>query len=71
LLLGSIKPIVELQRGRKRKKQAGDFEFDGNDADSLHQQTFIPGFFWVVLFFIISIASNVAGLTVFIYQIVS
>ncbi len=42
LLLGGLRPVVELQRTRVRG--------DGSDADQLAGLTKIPGLFWVVLF---------------------
>lgn len=55
LLLGGIRPIVELQR-KRRHGRAPD-----SDADQLARLTFLPGGFWVFLFLLVAGASLVGG----------
>ncbi|WP_285703260.1 M50 family metallopeptidase [Microtetraspora sp. NBRC 16547] len=55
LLLGGVRPIVELQ-SKRRRGQAPD-----SDADQLARLTRIPGTFWVVLFLLVSAAALAAG----------
>ncbi|MEV0968165.1 M50 family metallopeptidase [Microtetraspora glauca] len=55
LLLGGVRPIVELQRKRRRGR-APD-----SDADQLARLTRIPGTFWVALFLLVSVAALAAG----------
>ncbi|MCC5581288.1 M50 family metallopeptidase [Microtetraspora sp. AC03309] len=55
LLLGGVRPIVELQRKRRRGR-APD-----SDADQLARLTRIPGTFWVALFLLVSAAALAAG----------
>ncbi|MGN9842396.1 M50 family metallopeptidase [Nonomuraea sp. H19] len=51
LLFGGIRPIIELQR-KRRRRQARD-----SDADQLARLTFLPGGFYVFFFFLVSVAS--------------
>ncbi|WP_433361250.1 M50 family metallopeptidase [Streptosporangium sp. CA-115845] len=55
LLLGGVRPIVELQR-KRRYGRAPD-----SDADQLARLTFLPGGFWVFLFLAVAGACLVAG----------
>ncbi|MGW5053393.1 M50 family metallopeptidase [Actinokineospora sp. NPDC004072] len=51
LLLGGVRPVVELQR-KRRRGQARD-----SDADQLHRLTGAPGLFWVGVFGAINTAA--------------
>lgn len=51
LLLGGIRPVIELQRKRARR-QARD-----SDADQLHRLTRVPGLVWVLLFGLVAVAA--------------
>ncbi|WP_049571586.1 M50 family metallopeptidase [Nonomuraea sp. SBT364] len=55
LLFGGVRPIVELQR-KRRRRQARD-----SDADQLARLTFLPGGFYVFFFLVVAGASVVAG----------
>ncbi|MEW1846349.1 M50 family metallopeptidase [Nonomuraea angiospora] len=55
LLFGGIRPIIELQR-KRRRRQARD-----SDADQLARLTFLPGGFYVFFFFMVSVASAAFG----------
>ncbi|MBE1585594.1 M50 family metallopeptidase [Nonomuraea angiospora] len=55
LLFGGIRPIIELQR-KRRRRQARD-----SDADQLARLTFLPGGFYVFFFFVVSVASAAFG----------
>jgi hypothetical protein len=55
LLLGGLRPIVELQRKRRRGR-APD-----SDADQLARLTFLPGTIWVALFMLVSLSALIAG----------
>lgn len=54
LLFGGVRPILELQR-KRRRGQAAD-----SDADQLARLTFLPGGFYV-LFFLLVAGASVAG----------
>lgn len=54
LLFGGVRPIVELQR-KRRRRLARD-----SDADQLARLTFLPGGFYV-FFFLVVAAASVAG----------
>lgn len=54
LLFGGVRPIIELQR-KRRRRQAAD-----SDADQLARLTFLPGGFYV-LFFLAVAGAAVAG----------
>ncbi|GAA1012677.1 membrane protein [Acrocarpospora pleiomorpha] len=51
LMLGGVRPILELQ-GKRRRGRAPD-----SDADQLARLTRIPGGFWVLVFFLIAVAA--------------
>lgn len=55
LLLGGVRPVVELQRLRSRGGMPA------SDADQLGGITGLPAFFWVVLFGLVNLAVLVAG----------
>lgn len=56
LTVASLKPIMELQKARSEGTEST------TDADILAQLTFvIPGFLWVVFFFVVSLAANLAA----------
>ncbi|MEU8246166.1 M50 family metallopeptidase [Nonomuraea sp. NPDC048916] len=55
LLLGGVRPIIELQH-KRRRRQARD-----SDADQLARLTFLPGGFYVFFFLLVACASVVAG----------
>nr|WP_245655886.1 M50 family metallopeptidase [Microtetraspora fusca] len=55
LLLGGVRPIVELQ-SKRRRGRAPD-----SDADQLARLTHVPGTFWVVVFLLVSVAALAAG----------
>jgi hypothetical protein len=55
LLLGGMRPILELQ-SKRRRGRAPD-----SDADQLARLTRVPGTFWVLLFLLVSAASLVSG----------
>lgn len=55
LLLGGVRPILELQ-SKRRRGRAPD-----SDADQLARLTRVPGSLWVLLFLIVSTASLAAG----------
>jgi Peptidase M50B-like len=49
LLLGGIRPVIELQRERRRDRT-------GSDADQLARLTPVPGTVWVMLFGLFALA---------------
>ncbi|WP_433531466.1 M50 family metallopeptidase [Micromonospora sp. CA-263727] len=55
LLLGGVRPVVELQRLRARGGMPA------SDADQLAGITGLPAFFWVVLFGLVNLAVLVVG----------
>ncbi|GAB3851023.1 M50 family metallopeptidase [Micromonospora andamanensis] len=55
LLLGGVRPVVELQRLRARRGMPA------SDADQLAGITPLPAFFWVVLFGLVNLAVLVTG----------
>jgi hypothetical protein len=54
LLLGGLRPVVELQHERRRRAPT-------SDADQLARLTRIPGLLWVGLFALVALAAIVAG----------
>jgi Peptidase M50B-like len=54
LLLGAVRPVLELQRTRRRGVRA-------NDADGLARLTGVPGIVWVGMFGIVVLAALVFG----------
>lgn len=55
LLLGGVRPVVELQRLRSRGRMPA------SDADQLAGLTPFPAFFWVMLFALVNVAALVTG----------
>jgi hypothetical protein len=55
LLLGGVRPVIELQ-AQRRRGGAG-----GSDADRLARLTGVPGGVWVALFLLVSVAALVLG----------
>jgi hypothetical protein len=55
LLFGGVRPIIELQR-KRRRRQARD-----SDADQLARLTILPGGFYVFFFLLVAGASVAAG----------
>ncbi|GAA1741148.1 M50 family metallopeptidase [Nonomuraea bangladeshensis] len=55
LLLGGIRPIIELQQ-KRRRRQARD-----SDADQLARLTILPGGFFVFFFFVVAVTAAVFG----------
>ncbi len=55
LLLGAPRPVLELQRKRRR----GGVEI--SDADHLARLTAVPGLVWVTLFLVVTLGALVAG----------
>ncbi|RUL92699.1 MULTISPECIES: M50 family metallopeptidase [Micromonospora] len=55
LLLGGVRPVIELQRLRTRRGMPA------SDADQLAGITGLPAFFWVVLFGLVNLAVLVVG----------
>jgi hypothetical protein len=55
LLFGGVRPIVELQR-KRRRRLARD-----SDADQLARLTFLPGGFYVFFFLMVALASIVGA----------
>jgi hypothetical protein len=55
LLLGGVRPVVELQRLRARGRMPA------SDADQLAGLTPFPAFFWVTVFALVNLVVLVAG----------
>jgi hypothetical protein len=55
LLIGGVRPVGELQKLRSRGRMRD------SDADQLARLTRVPGFFWVFLFGVVSVAVLVVG----------
>lgn len=51
LLLGGVRPVIELQRGRRRGRSPR------SDADQLARLTHVPGGAWVTIFGLVAIAA--------------
>jgi peptidase M50B-like protein len=56
LLLGAVRPVLELQRGRRRPGGA-----HANDADDLARLTHVPGVVWVGMFGLTAVAAAALG----------
>jgi len=54
LLLGAVRPVLELQRTRRRGTRA-------TDADDLARLTGVPGIVWVAVFGVVALASLALG----------
>jgi hypothetical protein len=71
LLLGGVRPVVELQRSRRRarpprrQRTQGQVVWQGrapqSDADQLAGLTGVPGGVWVALFLLVAFAAVVVG----------
>src|SRR5919206_99374 len=55
LLIGGVRPVGELQRLRSRGRMRD------SDADQLSRLTHVPAFFWVFLFWLVTVAVLVMG----------
>jgi hypothetical protein len=55
LLVGGVRPIVELQRMRRRGR------LPDSDADQLARLTRLPGLFWVAFFLAGTVAALMSG----------
>jgi hypothetical protein len=55
LLLGGVRPVIELQR-KRRRGAARD-----SDADQLARLTRLPGVLWVLFFFVVAVTSLILG----------
>ncbi|TNH28351.1 M50 family metallopeptidase [Micromonospora orduensis] len=55
LLLGGVRPVVELQRLRSRGRMPA------SDADQLAGLTPFPAFFWVMVFALVNVAALITG----------
>lgn len=55
LLLGAVKPVLELQAQRRRRAARQ------SDADQLARLTRLPGLFWVFVFFLVTTGALVLG----------
>jgi hypothetical protein len=55
LLLGGLRPVLELARGRRRRWARG------SDADQLARMTGVPAGAWVALFGLVTVAALVLG----------
>jgi Peptidase M50B-like len=55
LLIGGVRPVGELQKLRGRGRMPD------SDADQLARLTHVPGFFWVLLFWLVTVAVLVVG----------
>jgi len=51
LLLGGVRPVLELQRARRRRPDGA------TDADQLAALTGLPGWFWVAVFGLVALAA--------------
>jgi hypothetical protein len=59
LLLAGARPVIELQRGRRRRwNNPGGAD---SDADQLARLTHLPGLLWVLIFGAIAVAALVVG----------
>jgi len=56
LLLGGVRPVIELQRSRSRRRRRWP-----SDADQLAELTRVPGGVWVALFGLFAVAALAAG----------
>jgi hypothetical protein len=55
LLFGGVRPVLELQRDRRRRRGPS------NDADQLGRLTGLPGGFWTGVFFLVAVGSLALG----------
>jgi hypothetical protein len=61
LLFGGVRPVVELQRSRRRPRGPSPRRAAVSDADQLARLTGVPGGVWVALFGLVAVAALVAG----------
>lgn len=59
LLLGGLRPVLELQRERRRDQRPR--RLGGSDADQLARLTGVPGGVWVAVFAVVAVAALLAG----------
>ena len=59
LLLGGLRPVVELVRSRTRARRRG--RRMASDADQLARLTRVPGGVWVAVFGLVAVAALVIG----------
>jgi hypothetical protein len=59
LLLGGLRPVVELQRERRRDQRRR--RLAATDADQLARLTGVPGGVWVTVFTLVAVAALVIG----------
>jgi Peptidase M50B-like len=59
LLLGGVRPVIELQRERRRERRRGGTR--RSDADQLARLTLVPGGAWVMIFGIFAVAALALG----------
>jgi hypothetical protein len=57
LLLGGVRPVSELQRGRRRRRSPD------SDADQLGRLTGLPGGLWVMVFGLVTLGCLLLGAT--------
>jgi len=55
LLLGAVRPVLELQSERSRGRAST------SDADILARLTHVPGLIWVGVFLVVTVGSAVLG----------
>lgn len=55
LLLGAVRPVMELQRGRRRNRD------ERTDADQLARMTRVPGWIWVTVFGLVAVIALAVG----------
>ena len=55
LLFGGVRPVLELQRDRRRRRGPS------NDADQLARLTGLPGGFWAGVFFLVAVGALALG----------
>jgi hypothetical protein len=59
LLLGGVRPVIELQRERRRDRRRGGTR--RSDADQLARLTLVPGGVWVMIFGLFAVAALALG----------
>jgi hypothetical protein len=61
LLVGGLRAVIELQRSRRQQGSGRGRRGLQSDADQLAYLTILPGFVWVTLFFLLSVAALLAA----------
>jgi hypothetical protein len=63
LLLGGVRPVIELQAQRHRDRRGGPYSRRSgmSDADQLARLTGVPGGVWVAVFLLVGVAALVLG----------